>query len=482
MNLALNLLSTKNSASPQTTPAPSYNKPKNEQKNNFSDSLSNAVSKQAAKQTIDDQDQTKPALPNMPLGYGKNSIGSAKDVVLPVTPDSPSPEAVKPEDNNLNQPIMDLMANINGGAVVPQVMPLLQETTASENMTPAEQAISPIGASVEKDSQFKSILPVLPEQNKLTSESMPNNETTPNQTGQEQPVPANSLPIVQKSDMKSNEAAANGVLATNANQTPADTVANPVANPVGNTKQSIQSFEVQGEAEGKAESAISNQSVVPSALARETKKDSTGGGHKENLFEAALLKEAKLQKITSVNNELFPGHMIQGIDVAPVTSNNVATVANAAEVQQPNLPADVHEVAKQIVEQTRLITKPQNTEMIIKLKPEHLGELTLRVVIENGTVNASFHSNNSEVRNIIEASLPQLKQDMSNSGLKVDNVSVYAGLSQFLPNHDQDRSSRQQIIKFTNKKAGKDFVEAIDDEMSTEKITGNSETGVDYRI
>ncbi|WP_371368979.1 hypothetical protein SRRS_23430 [Sporomusa rhizae] len=479
MNLALNLLSTKNSASPQTTPAPSYNKPKNEQKNNFSDTLSNAVSKQAAKQTIDDQEQTKPALPNMPLGYGKNSISSANDVVLPVTPDNPSPEAVKPEDNSLNQPNMDLTANINAGALVLQVMPLLQETTASENMTPAEQAISPIGASVEKDSQYKSILPVLPEQDKLTSESMPNNETTPNQTGQEQPVPANSLPIVQKSDMKSNEAAAaNGILTTDANQTLVETVAKPV----GSTKQSTQSVEVQGEAEGKAESAISNQSVVPGALARETKKDSTGGGHKENLFEAALLKEAKLQKIASVNNEAFPGHMIQGLDVAPVTSNNTPSVANTAEVQQPNLPADVHEVAKQIVEQTRLITKPQNTEMIIKLKPEHLGELTLRVVIENGAVNASFHSNNSEVRNIIEASLPQLKQDMSNSGLKVDNVSVYAGLSQFLPNHDQDRSSRQQIIKFTNKKAGKDFVEAIDDEMSTEKLTGNSETGVDYRI
>lgn len=479
MNLALNLLSTKNSASPQTTPALSYNKPKNEQKNNFSDTLSNAVSKQAAKQTIDDQEQTKPALPNMPLGYGKNSISSANDVVLPVTPDNPSPEAVKPEDNSLNQPNMDLTANINAGALVLQVMPLLQETTASENMTPAEQAISPIGASVEKDSQYKSILPVLPEQDKLTSESMPNNETTPNQTGQEQPVPANSLPIVQKSDMKSNEAAAaNGILTTDANQTLVETVAKPV----GSTKQSTQSVEVQGEAEGKAESAISNQSVVPGALAGETKKDSTGGGHKENLFEAALLKEAKLQKIVSVNNEAFPGHMIQGLDVAPVTSNNTPTVANTAEAQQPNLPADVHEVAKQIVEQTRLITKPQNTEMIIKLKPEHLGELTLRVVIENGAVNASFHSNNSEVRNIIEASLPQLKQDMSNSGLKVDNVSVYAGLSQFLPNHDQDRSSRQQIIKFTNKKAGKDFVEAIDDEMSTEKLTGNSETGVDYRI
>ena len=68
--------------------------------------------------------------------------------------------------------------------------------------------------------------------------------------------------------------------------------------------------------------------------------------------------------------------------------------------------------------------------MVIKLNPEHLGELTLKVsVTQNGSVNASFHSDNAQVRAVIENSLVQLRQELNNQGLKVDSVEVYAGLA-----------------------------------------------------
>ena len=69
--------------------------------------------------------------------------------------------------------------------------------------------------------------------------------------------------------------------------------------------------------------------------------------------------------------------------------------------------------------------------MVIKLNPEHLGELTLRVSVSaNGAVNASFHSDNAQVRTIIENALVQIRQELNNAGLKVENVDVYAGLSE----------------------------------------------------
>ena len=69
--------------------------------------------------------------------------------------------------------------------------------------------------------------------------------------------------------------------------------------------------------------------------------------------------------------------------------------------------------------------------MVIKLNPEHLGELTLRVSVSaNGAVNAGFHSDNAQVRTIIENALVQIRQELNNAGLKVENVDVYAGLSE----------------------------------------------------
>ncbi len=94
------------------------------------------------------------------------------------------------------------------------------------------------------------------------------------------------------------------------------------------------------------------------------------------------------------------------------------------------MPQDDFDVPAQIVRQARLIRTAENSEMVIKLNPEHLGELTLRVsVSSSGAINASFHSDNAQVRTIIENSLVQLRHDLNNAGLKVENVQVYAGLS-----------------------------------------------------
>ncbi len=57
---------------------------------------------------------------------------------------------------------------------------------------------------------------------------------------------------------------------------------------------------------------------------------------------------------------------------------NAAAPAEAAPVQQAQ---DPYNVVRQIVDQARLIRSDANTEMVIRLNPEHLGELTLRVAV-----------------------------------------------------------------------------------------------------
>ncbi|EGO63152.1 flagellar hook-length control protein FliK [Acetonema longum] len=150
--------------------------------------------------------------------------------------------------------------------------------------------------------------------------------------------------------------------------------------------------------------------------------------------------------------------------------------------QLPSQPLnDPDNVVAQIVENARLISRQANTEMVIRLKPEHLGDMTLKVTVEGGVVSAAFHSNNSEVRSVIEASLPQLKQELSNQGLKVDNVGVYAGLGQFLSNDRRETAQQQPEIKLNNRKTDEEFVQAIEEESAIQAVAVG-DTGVDYRI
>ena len=105
-----------------------------------------------------------------------------------------------------------------------------------------------------------------------------------------------------------------------------------------------------------------------------------------------------------------------------------AAPMEAAPVQQAQ---DPYNVMQQIVDQARLIRSDANTEMVIRLNPEHLGELTLRVAVTaSGAINATFHTENAQVRGLLESSMIQLKQELQQQGLKVNNVDVQSGLSQ----------------------------------------------------
>ena len=141
-----------------------------------------------------------------------------------------------------------------------------------------------------------------------------------------------------------------------------------------------------------------------------------------NVFQS----EESAQSQTSTEN------FANNLGAAVQNTNNQQTVELPTNpVEQAARAANQEEnITTQIVEHARMIRNAENTEMVIHLKPEHLGELTLRVTATtNGSVNVTFHSENAQVRAMIENTIVQLKNELSNQGLKVDNVQVSAHLS-----------------------------------------------------
>lgn len=60
----------------------------------------------------------------------------------------------------------------------------------------------------------------------------------------------------------------------------------------------------------------------------------------------------------------------------------------------------------------------------IRLNPEHVGPIEVRVQLDGNRVNAEFHSLNAEVRQSIEASLPRLRELLGQHGLQLGNADV----------------------------------------------------------
>ena len=173
----------------------------------------------------------------------------------------------------------------------------------------------------------------------------------------------------------------------------------------------------------------------------------------------------------------------------------IQTEQAAPTAEVPQHPQTDYEIPRQIVEQARLLRTLNDTQMIIRLKPEHLGELTLRVAVgSDGAVQASFHSDNAHVRSVIENSLVQLRQELNTQGIKVDRVGVYTGLADGQMPQGQGQEAWQQHqaghseTQVYARGDADDYLdgEIVDDGVAPastqESVDGVTADGVDYRV
>jgi len=93
----------------------------------------------------------------------------------------------------------------------------------------------------------------------------------------------------------------------------------------------------------------------------------------------------------------------------------------------PSVPVTVRQVVDQIVQKVELEMKGEYGEIRLQLKPEHLGELEIKIATNNGVVSAAFLAESKTVKGLIEAGLPHLKQQLMQQGLNIQDVSVEVG-------------------------------------------------------
>jgi flagellar hook-length control protein FliK len=90
-------------------------------------------------------------------------------------------------------------------------------------------------------------------------------------------------------------------------------------------------------------------------------------------------------------------------------------------------PADTMEIISQVIEKAKVILTPDKSEMIMDLKPDSLGKISLKVATENGMVMAKFVAENQQVKQVLEANMQLLKDSLEKQGLNVQGFSVSVG-------------------------------------------------------
>lgn len=257
------------------------------------------------------------------------------------------------------------------------------------------------------------------------------------------------------------------------------------AAPSANLADSEEQLDFSQEKNSNQQSGLSQQGNNPK-LAVETNETSEiiSKLAKEETASDKAVQPNEQQATATGKSELTPFGQFLRENIVNAKTSVTETAAPA--------PKDDFNITQQIIDQAKLIKRAENTEMVIKLNPEHLGELTLKVAVtSNGSVSASFHSDNVQVRTIIENSLVQLRSDLNQQGLKVDQVEVYAGLADGqLPQgegqgawqHQQGQQHNSNGKVLLNGQEYAAEAEEIVDAAGVEDSRANKKDSVDYRI
>jgi flagellar hook-length control protein FliK len=179
------------------------------------------------------------------------------------------------------------------------------------------------------------------------------------------------------------------------------------------------------------------------------------------------MMNAQMQQFMGQNAE--PGaNQGQNSGQAPVTTDAVdQAMLNAsreaaletANVQNTNRPfqANTAQIIEQIVERMRLGINPELTEMRITLRPEHLGEVSMRILSRDGIITAQIFAGSEQVRQLIEAGLERLREALLEQGVQVNELQVSVGQGQ------EGRESQEGSGELSASRIS-DILNAIEDE------------------
>lgn len=169
--------------------------------------------------------------------------------------------------------------------------------------------------------------------------------------------------------------------------------------------------------------AVDNKDVKASKTLDES------GESKEELLSDNEEKTLQIQKGPEGKTLVSNPAEVEESQFNSILNNQHIKTGSATEI--PEVKTDVavskKEIISQIVEKAKVVLTDEKSEMVIDLKPDHLGKLSLVIVTERGSVMAKFVAENEQVKAAIESNMDNLKESLTKQGFSVQGFSVSVG-------------------------------------------------------
>jgi flagellar hook-length control protein FliK len=156
-------------------------------------------------------------------------------------------------------------------------------------------------------------------------------------------------------------------------------------------------------------------------------------------------------------------HQTQANLPAAATFSNQVVSASApagpAQTASPLYAAiDPHAVIEQLVKGITMRNFGTTSEVRMRLQPQHLGDVALKLTVTGNTIAANVVAQNSHVRDLLLANQQQLARTLSEAGLSLGNfsVDVSGGNAGFTQQHAQQQRASARPGAFDAGLTGED--------------------------
>ena len=209
------------------------------------------------------------------------------------------------------------------------------------------------------------------------------------------------------------------------------------------------------------DAAINNNVKVSHNLELIDKKESSLLDSEKTIDSDSLTVDKSLSENRELSNKYVSlNTVLKGFD-------SVAT-GGTENTSQSSKTALSNSVINQIVENAQIIVKGDKKEIKIHLDPPSLGSIHMKVTMESNSMKVTAIADTPYVKEVIESNLNELKRSLADSGIKVDQFSVFVGHGY---NHN---NTGHELIHHTDKIDIPDNVDIVDRKIDIKGIVNNN--------
>jgi flagellar hook-length control protein FliK len=213
--------------------------------------------------------------------------------------------------------------------------------------------------------------------------------------------------------------------------------------------------------------------------AADNKSESDGQREEDRTYKAETSSETKQAVAADKPNQMDMNEIVSPQDEKPNFQLNIKQ-ANANLQKESMVKFNKSDILNQIIKKADVIVQGSHQEMIMKLEPESLGKLNLKLVVENGLVTAKFIAESQQVKEVLESSFNQLKDALQEKGIAVQGFSVSVNQQGAEFSSGQGFEQWKKSMKLTNKASG-DYIQLEDETSSNMNPYSYHEGKVDFR-